>query len=61
MCPGRGWPIVHLADTPNDQAVCGRRPPRTLLTIIDEAVTCLDCILIDNKHRAHVLEHVGPA
>lgn len=55
------WPVIHQADTAARRALCGRRPPATLLTIELDAVTCLDCILIDNASRAHVYQHAGPA
>lgn len=48
------WPVIHLADAAKDEAVCGRRPPDALLTILYERTTCIDCLLIDNENRARV-------
>jgi hypothetical protein len=55
------WPIVHLADAAKNEAVCGREPPAALMTIRCEAVTCPECLLIDNAHRARVLAYASPA
>lgn len=55
------WPVIHLADAAKDQAVCGRRPPDPLLSILYERTTCIDCLLIDNENRARVLAYASPA